>query len=453
MAPGEVKIDGYRNGMPVVRHGGDVDPATLKIHQDMAWQTGRDWNPMSRLGGALNPFNTGNPLNPLINRALGLPTATGPAAPRFGSQGYEFKMEDIKHRQMTESALTRAQELRQQGDVAGANRLELQAQQYRLQADQYAAIANDPTQRNLRGDNYIAANRELTQDLTVYNNIVRDGGLQVLGDPRVQLQSNQLLGNTGRRDDPFMIGDGPGILGWANLVSNGQVPTSIGQGNYLFTGSTRVYERQQRGVNNAFLNFHPSSYDAISNQILTPMMQRTRMSDGDVAGALQRYMQGGKNSLPEELHSEIPHLDRLRLLMFGRESIRNPSNVIQAPMTLDLIRNPRDPMTWNEAFAAYQGSGRRGERGAYPMSMLGGNGAAVALNRAHQERLTGEIDPNAKPLSSKAALNGQELISRESELTQRWLQAHGITDLNDPKAAQDRIANSAIDFYYGSVDD
>jgi hypothetical protein len=157
-----VQITGYQNGMPVVRHGGDVDPATLKIHQDMAWQTGRDWNPMSRLGGALNPFNAGNPLNPLINRALGLPTATGPAAPRFGSQGYEFSMEDKKHRQMAESNLARAQELRQKGDIEGANRLELQAQQYRLQADQYAAIGNDPTQRNLRGDNYIAADRQLT---------------------------------------------------------------------------------------------------------------------------------------------------------------------------------------------------------------------------------------------------------------------------------------------------
>jgi ADP-ribosyltransferase exoenzyme len=147
-----------------VRHGPGVDPATLKIHQDMAWQTGRDWNPMSRLGGALNPFNAGNPLNPLINRALGLPTATGPAAPRFGGRGYEFNMEDFKHRQMTESTLARAQELRQKGDIVGANRLELQAQQYRLQADQYALIANDPNQRNLRGDNYIAADRPLTPE-------------------------------------------------------------------------------------------------------------------------------------------------------------------------------------------------------------------------------------------------------------------------------------------------
>jgi hypothetical protein len=159
MAPGEVKIDGYRNGMPVVRHGGDVDPATLKIHQDMAWQTGRDWNPMSRLGGALNPFNAGNPLNPLINRALGLPTATGPAAPRFGSRGYEFNMEDVKHRQMTESVLTRAQESRQQGDIEGANRLELQAQEFQMRSQAYIQIANDPTQRDLRGDNYIAARR------------------------------------------------------------------------------------------------------------------------------------------------------------------------------------------------------------------------------------------------------------------------------------------------------
>jgi hypothetical protein len=87
------------------------------------------------------------------------------------------------------------------------------------------------------------------------------------------------------------------------------------------------------------------------------------------------------------------------------------------------------------------------------MSMLGGNRAAVALNCAHQERLTGTIDPSAKPLSSKAVRDGQELISRESELANKWLQMHEITDLQDPKAAQDFMVRNANDFYFGSTED
>jgi hypothetical protein len=448
MAPGEVKIDGYRNGMPVVRHGGDVDPATLKIHQDMAWQTGRDWNPMSRLGGALNPFNAGNPLNPLINRALGLPTATGPAAPRFGSQGYEFKMEDIKHRQMAESNLARAQELRQQGDVAGANRLELQAQQYRLQADQYAAIANDPTQRNLRGDNYIAADREL--DLEQRNLLPREVATQIQQDPRVLSLSQEMTRYQGTRESPIIVPDGPGILGLGNHLSSGQRQTAPWQGNYYQIGSTRVYEQQRRGVNNAFLNFHPSSYDGISSQIITPMMQRTGMSDGDVAGALRDYTQGGRNSLDPKLHPYIQEFDRLRVLMFGRESIRNPSNIVQAPMTLDLIANPRDPMTWHEAFAGYQGTDRLGGRGVFPMSMVGGNPAARVLNNEYQQRLTGETPEGAKPPSLKDFNRAQELVQREQALTDRWLKAHGIEDLNDPQAARELMMRRTEDFYFGS---
>jgi hypothetical protein len=121
---------------------------------------------MSRLGGALNPFNAGNPLNPFVNRALGLPTATGPAAPRFGSRGYEFNREKDKHEQMAASAEVRAQELRQQGDIAGANRLEMEARNNLQRSQAYAEIANDPTQRDLRGDNYIAAQRRVYSNET-----------------------------------------------------------------------------------------------------------------------------------------------------------------------------------------------------------------------------------------------------------------------------------------------
>jgi hypothetical protein len=79
--------------------------------------------------------------------------------PRVGTLGYEFGREDLKHQRRAANALTQAQELRQRGDIEGANRLELQAQQYQRQAQDYALIAQDPNQRNLRGDGFVANDR------------------------------------------------------------------------------------------------------------------------------------------------------------------------------------------------------------------------------------------------------------------------------------------------------
>jgi hypothetical protein len=94
-------------------------------------------------------------------------------------------------------------------------------------------------------------------------------------------------------------------------------------------------------------------------------------------------------------------------------------------------------MTWHEAFTAYQGSDRRGERGVFPMSMVGGNPAARVLNNEYQQRLTGETPEGAKPPSLKDFNRAQELVQREQALTDRWLRAHGIEDLNDPQAARE----------------
>jgi hypothetical protein len=125
----------------------------------MAWQTGRDWNPMNRLGNALNPFNASNPLNPFVNRALGLRTPTGPAAPRFGTPAYQNRLEGQKHQSMADVAFSRAEELRQKGDIQGANRLEQEAHDLmRLSAD-YDALSRDPATRDQRGDGEIAAKK------------------------------------------------------------------------------------------------------------------------------------------------------------------------------------------------------------------------------------------------------------------------------------------------------
>jgi hypothetical protein len=41
MKPGQIEYT-YKNGVPVVRHGGGVSEADLKLHRDMAWQSGND---------------------------------------------------------------------------------------------------------------------------------------------------------------------------------------------------------------------------------------------------------------------------------------------------------------------------------------------------------------------------------------------------------------------------
>jgi hypothetical protein len=107
-------------------------------------------------------------------------------------------------------------------------------------------------------------------------------------------------------------------------------------------------------------------------------------------------------------------------------------------------------MTWHEAFAAYQGSDRRGERGVFPMSMVGGNGAGRVLNDEHIELQTGRPNFSGVRPTTEDRRNANELALREGELTERWLRLNGVTNLNDPKAAKDAldlINDNTYDFY------
>jgi hypothetical protein len=80
--------------------------------------------------------------------------------PRVGTLGYEFGQENRKHQMRAENAQSQAQALRQKGDVAGAQRLEQQAQGYRQQAEDYAHVANNPALRHQKGDGYVANDRK-----------------------------------------------------------------------------------------------------------------------------------------------------------------------------------------------------------------------------------------------------------------------------------------------------
>jgi hypothetical protein len=172
LAPGEVKVTGYQHGMPVVRHGGGGSDADLKIHQDLARQTGVEWNPLQRSTNAL--------------------TGKKPEY-QFGSKGYQFNHEAGKHQQMANTALTQANDLRQKGDIAGAQLLEQKAQQYRRQAQDYAALAQDPKFRDQKGENYIAANRPLTPQETarIQDNNAKFSS-EINADPKLRQELNDV---------------------------------------------------------------------------------------------------------------------------------------------------------------------------------------------------------------------------------------------------------------------
>jgi hypothetical protein len=148
MKPGQIEYT-YKNGVPVVRHGGGVSEADLKLHRDMAWQSGNDAVNQVK-GDIVKPvtsfFNFGN--KPQGNQ------------PRVGTLGYELGREDVKHQMRANNAQAQAQELRQKGDVTGAQRLEQQAQGYRQQAEDYAHVANNPALRHQKGDGYVANDRK-----------------------------------------------------------------------------------------------------------------------------------------------------------------------------------------------------------------------------------------------------------------------------------------------------
>jgi hypothetical protein len=119
----------------------------------MAWQSGNDAVNQVK-GDIVKPvtsfFNFGN-------KPQG-------KQPRVGTLGYEFGQENRKHQMRAENAQSQAQALRQKGDVAGAQRLEQQAQGYRQQAEDYAHVANNPALRHQKGDGYVANDRPTPEE-------------------------------------------------------------------------------------------------------------------------------------------------------------------------------------------------------------------------------------------------------------------------------------------------
>jgi hypothetical protein len=89
-----------------------------------------------------------------------------------------------------ENAQSQAQELRQKGDVAGAQRLEQQAQGYRQQAEDYAHVANNPALRHQKGDGFVANDRRLTPEQAVIRQKTHQDSLRNQANGLVDVANN-----------------------------------------------------------------------------------------------------------------------------------------------------------------------------------------------------------------------------------------------------------------------
>ena len=102
-----------------------------------------------------------------------------------------------------------------------------------------------------------------------------------------------------------------------------------------------------------------------------------------------------------------------------RESIRNPSNLVMAPMTIDMIA--RGNMTFDDAFKKFEADvAVHGGRGDFPMSMKDAV-AAARDNAAEDDRPVPGHGP-AAPVAARA-----ELRRRETALVVRWLEMHAAS--------------------------
>ncbi|MFF7689479.1 DUF4157 domain-containing protein [Streptomyces syringium] len=144
-------------------------------------------------------------------------------------------------------------------------------------------------------------------------------------------------------------------------------------------------------------------------------LKSSGLSDRHVASVLRAFHKTGR--FPASLTAEQQALFRnLHWLMFVRESVRNPANLGFAAMTLDLVhRGPsRGGITADEAFAQYEGTGRKGGRGLFPMSMRN----AVRAARGVEAEEAGL--PTGKTHQGGTRAEREELRSREVEVAEKW---------------------------------
>ena len=210
-------------------------------------------------------------------------------------------------------------------------------------------------------------------------------------------------------NDPTRISPGAGLPAHVQRLRErgGRVPKT-GHVQEYDLGGNKVREQQKKGQTNAVV-MNIGEY-----QDLIPRLKDTGMDNKAIAVTMRTFVQTG--TLPRSLKPEDQALiSNLTLLMFGRESHRNPGNVAMAPMTLDLIVSGK--MSFNNAFGIHEPGGadpRRGNRGQFPMSMEGATAAARGL-AAEEER----------PIPGKGyggtVADRAELKRREISLVTKWV--------------------------------
>jgi hypothetical protein len=268
----------------------------------------------------------------------------------------------------------------------------------------------------------------------------------------VQTIATQMASMAGTSEDPIAISPGIGFPALVDHMRQGGRPTGEPWKSQRFyqVGDTKVHERQGPGSQyNALVSLgRDSQYPQISALTINKIKQDAGVTDAQLAVAVRDSLQG--KPLPEQLQKHASKLDRLKFLLFGREAIRNPGLVAFTPMTLDLIANPRDPMTWHEALAGHEDNAQRvGKRGAFPMSMEQAQSAAAELELERRET---QADGQMLPTFHRGE-QAEELAKREIELATRWLsaimQAEGLKDFNSREQAKVLITAKILEFYQG----
>ncbi|MFD7068488.1 hypothetical protein ACFV97_14835, partial [Streptomyces sp. NPDC059913] len=146
-------------------------------------------------------------------------------------------------------------------------------------------------------------------------------------------------------------------------------------------------------------------------------LKKTGLGDRRIAAEIRLIIRTGKCSTGiSTAHREL--LGTLTYLMFLRETHRNPRNLAQATMTLDLIE--RGSWTWHHALAAYEGK-REGDRGAFPMSMQGAPLAARGLTE--EDAGKPKIETGSKSEETRERRR-RELEKREFDLMEEWAMRH-----------------------------
>lgn len=271
----------------------------------------------------------------------------------------------------------------------------------------------------------------------------------------IQAIADQMESLPGTRDAPIEVPSELGLPALVEHMRRGKRPAGQPWKSSRFykVGDTTVHERQGPGSEyNAHVSLGGASqYPKISSLTLTKIMIESGLSDAQLAAAMRDSIRG--KPLPEQLQQHATKLDRLKLLLFGREAIRNTGLIAFTPMTLDLIASNQDEMTWHEAFASHETNPQRqGKRGAFPMSMENAQTAAAELEKERQVNQTAQRSGQPLPPQQRSA-NAQELARREIELATRWLtvmmKAEGLQAFQDESHAKSFITKKILEFYKG----